>query len=158
MNKNDKNKIKNGGIYWIDFKEFKKPEWGNNKKGNPHLAILIRINDFENKEMYLALPLTSKKVFLEKYGEKVVKEITIINNGNRKSNYILLNQLRTISKNRVKNHSKYYIDNVANEIEEIYKSFNNFIFYYFNDLKLKYPNKYLPIIILKQNNFLPMIV
>lgn len=80
------NKIINGGIYLVDLSGYISPEFGFD-----HYCILFRTN---RTELYLAFPITtSEKRAREKY--------TILNPIDQEG-YILLNQVRPISKNRIK--------------------------------------------------------
>ncbi len=96
-------KIKNvttGGLYWIDFKEFRLPEWGNAPNGKPHLAVLYKVNHFNRQEMFLALPITSNDAYHRNYGKHVIHRLYGINH-EEKRHYVLLNQARVISKGRI---------------------------------------------------------
>lgn len=126
-------KIINGGIYWIDFKEFRLPEWGNSPSGKPHLSVLIKINDFLKKEMYLSFPITSQGGFIKSYGNKIIIPLHSINkNSKNKKHFVLLNQVRTISKGRVLkpfilDDEEIILKNKA--IKELNRKYVNFINY-----------------------------
>ncbi len=96
-------KIKNvvsGGLYWIDFKEFRLPEWGNAPNGKPHLAVIYKVNHFNREEMFLALPITSNDAYHRNYGNQTIHRLYGIRH-EEKRHYVLLNHARTISKGRI---------------------------------------------------------
>ena len=93
-----------GRIYWVDLEKFRKPEWGNSSSENPHLYILIKTDNFENKEMFLSFPLTTNKVYEKIYLKNIVKGFYL----NNKPHYVLLNHVRTISKERILDGYNYY--------------------------------------------------
>lgn len=114
-----KDNIITGGIYLIDQSGNVNPEFGMN-----HYSILLKTN---KKDLYMAFPLTtSKKRITEKY--------TIPRPGSLDDEYILLYQVKPISKNRVTGKKTIDGEHVIISEDECDIIFNKYIDY-LNDMK-----------------------
>lgn len=112
-------KIYSGGIYLIDLVGNVNPEFGLN-----HYAILMKTS---KKDLYLAFPLTtSDKRSKEKY--------TIPMPNSTDNEYILLYQVKPISKNRVKGKKEKAGKHIIISEEDCKKIFDEYV-KYINDLK-----------------------
>lgn len=126
-------KISNGGVYHVDYKEFKLPEWGNNKNNSLHKCIAIKTTSYAGKELYISIPMTSNAK-----GIKNKKEVIELLFSNGIKSYALINHIRVIAKWRFKSKWKINEEHVhislkqANEIE---KGINDYFFVKFNSLK-----------------------
>lgn len=85
----------NGGIYWINYSDFKIPEWGNSSTG-PHPGIIIKISKFHDNEMLLCFPLTTKQYLLNSETDQLFQFKM-----NNKLNFVLFSQVRSIAAWRI---------------------------------------------------------